>query len=76
MEVRRRSMIQLKKKNDKVHADVIDKEYRIAHRLIKESLKNKKQSLIEIYQDINHNTIPSVREYFETYFEAEAGIPQ
>ena len=54
-------MIQLKKKSEKVHADIIDKEYRIANRLIKESLKNAKHSLLEIYEDINHNTIPSVR---------------
>ncbi len=69
-------MIQLKKKSEKVHADIIDKEYRIAHRLIKEAGKNTKLSLLEIYQDINHNTIPSVREFFEAYLQPGQGVLQ
>lgn len=45
-ELKKRSLIQLKKKSEKVYADIIDKEYRIANRLIKESIKNTKNSLI------------------------------
>jgi hypothetical protein len=67
-------MIQLKKKSEKVHADIIDKEYRIAHRLIKEAGKSSKLSLLEIYEDINHNTIPSVREFFEAYLQPHQGV--
>jgi hypothetical protein len=68
-------MIQLKRKSEKTYADIIDKEYRIAHRLIKESVKDTKHSLLEIYEDINHNTVPSVRQYFEGYLQAAKGIP-
>jgi hypothetical protein len=67
-------MIQLKKKSEKLHVDIIDKEYRIANRLIKEASKNSKQALLEIYKDINHNTIPSVREYFEAYLQPHQGV--
>lgn len=75
-EVRKRSLIQIKKKNDKLYAEIIDKEYRIANRLIKESLKSPKSSLLEVYLDINHNTVASVRDYFEDYLSEDAGIPQ
>lgn len=75
-EVKKRSLIQLKKKNDKLYAEIIDKEYRIANRLIKESLKNPKSSLLEVYLDINHNTVASVRDYFQDYLDPDTGIPQ
>lgn len=67
-------MIQLKKKSEQVYKEIIDKEYRIANRLIKESLKDTKHSLLEIYQDINHNTVPSVRQFFETYLQPDEGV--
>jgi hypothetical protein len=39
-------------------------------------LKNSINSLIEIYEDINHNTVSSIREYFSDYLDSEKGIPQ
>lgn len=75
-EVKKQSLIQIKKKNDKLYDEIIDKEYRIANRLIKEAIKNPKSSLLEVYLDINHNTVPSIRDYFEAYLNEDAGIPQ
>ena len=43
---------------------MIDKEYRIANRLIKAFGKNKSLSLYDLYVDINHDTLKSVRAYF------------
>ena len=63
-EVKKKSSIQLKKKNEKLYNEMIDKQYRIANRLIKANLKNKTLSLYQLYLDINHDTIKSVREYF------------
>lgn len=63
-EVKKKSSIQLKKKNEKLYNEMIDKQYRIANRLIKANLKNKALSLYQLYLDINHDTIKSVREYF------------
>lgn len=45
-ELKKRSMVQLKKKSEKTYADIIDKEYRIANRLIKESGKNTKNTTL------------------------------
>lgn len=55
---------------------MLDKEYRIANRLIKAYAKNKSLSLYDLYVDINHDTIKSIRTYFDSYFKEEEGIPQ
>jgi hypothetical protein len=69
-------MIQINKKKQILHLEIIDKEYRIANRLIKASLKNKEEeSLYELYENINHDSIPSVRDYFSNYFKETEGIP-
>ena len=40
------------------------------------SLKNKEEeSLYELYENINHDSIPSVRDYFSNYFKEAEGIP-
>lgn len=54
-------MIQLKKKHQNVFLEIIDKEYRIANRLIRASMKEKDENLYELYENINHDSIPSVR---------------
>ena len=59
-----------------MYNEVIDKEHRIANRLIKAAIKTKESSLYEIYLDINHDTIDSVKNYFEQYFVEEQGIPK
>ena len=38
-EIKKRTLVQIHKKNSKLYADIIDKEYRIANRLIKEAPK-------------------------------------
>ena len=50
-------MTQLKKKNEKLFLEIIDKEYRIANRLIKAEIQNKSLSLVDLYNDINYNTV-------------------
>ena len=75
-EIKRKSMMQIKKKNQSLYTEIIDKEYRIANRLIKADEKNQKFSLHDLYKDINHDTIPSVREYFDAYLDEQKGIPQ
>jgi hypothetical protein len=40
-ELKKRAMMQLKKKNENLFIEILDKEYRIANRLIKSHLKNK-----------------------------------
>ena len=75
-EVKRKATVQLKKKNEKLYIEMIDKEYRIANRLIKAFAKNKSLSLYDLYVDINHDTIKSVRAYFESYFKDSEGIPR
>lgn len=68
-EVKKKATIQLKKKNEKLYNEMIDKEYRIANRLIKAYAKNKSLSLYDLYVDINHDTIKSIRTYFDSYFK-------
>ncbi len=68
-EVKKKATIQLKKKNEKLYNEMIDKEYRIANRLIKAYAKNKSLSLYNLYADINHDTIKSIRMYFDSYFK-------
>jgi len=68
-EVKKKATIQLKKKNEKLYNEMIDKEYRIANRLIKAYAKNKSLSLYDLYVDINHDTIKSIRKYFDSYFK-------
>ena len=64
IDIKKKAMIQLKKKNDKLYTEVIDKEYRIANRLIKANAKNTEFTLLELYKDINYNTIEEVRSFF------------
>jgi len=68
-EEKKKATIQLKKKNEKLYNEMIDKEYRIANRLIKAYAKNKSLSLYDLYVDINHDTIKSIRTYFDSYFK-------
>ena len=64
IDIKKKAMIQLKKKNEKLYTEVIDKEYRIANRLIKANVKNTEFTLLELYKDINYNTIEEVRSFF------------
>ena len=64
IDIKKKAMIQLKKKNEKLYTEVIDKEYRIANRLIKANAKNTEFTLLELYKDINYNTIEEVRSFF------------
>ena len=64
IDIKKKAMIQLKKKNEKLYTEVIDKEYRIANRLIKANVKKTEFTLLELYKDINYNTIEEVRSFF------------
>ena len=75
-DIKKRAMVQLKKKNEKLLLEVIDKEYRIANRLIKAEVQNKDLSLVDLFKDINDNTVEEIREYFSSWFDEDEGIPR
>ena len=60
-EVKKRAMLQLRKKNEALFKEAAEKEYRIANRLIKAVAKSPDCSLMEVYKDINHDTLTEVR---------------